>query len=109
MLKLIPREKALEALGIFSDSRLRNYEIEQDLNEMDPLNEYVVQGWCPFNGIHCTFFEYSDRTWLLPALEAHKKEVEAGRMNPHVVERIKDRLQRLGVQPVAGALINRGV
>lgn len=71
MLKLISREDALKKLSRDADSRMRNYEIENCLNENDPGNEWVIQGWCPFNGIHCAFFEYSDKTWLLPALESH--------------------------------------
>lgn len=97
MLKLIPREVALNLIGRNQYDRLRNYEIEHQLDE-DSEDEHVVQGWCPFNGIHCKFFDYSDKTWLLPALESHQKEVDEGRMRPNVVESIKARLMELCVE-----------
>ena len=95
MLKLISREDALKELGRKPDSRMRNYEIEHYLDERTPDNEWVIQEWCPFNGIHCKFFEYSDKTWLLPALEAHRREVKDGRMHKAVLADIKGRLKAL--------------
>lgn len=93
--ELIPRAVALKRLNRAPNARLRNYEIEHALHEETPEVEYVVGEWCPFNGIHCSFWEHADETWLEPALEAHRAEVAAGRMRPHVIDIIQKRLEEV--------------
>jgi hypothetical protein len=53
----------------YSIDRLRNYEIENDLNRLFS-NDYVISEWCPFDGFFCDWSNYC----LISELEALKSD-----------------------------------
>jgi hypothetical protein len=75
--------EACEAVGVgYHDPRphwprIRNYEIERMLREQsftkgdDDL--WIVVEWCPFNGIHCAYFDVASTRDLRSALSEHRK------------------------------------
>ena len=51
--------------------RMRNYEIEYDLSNIFG-GEYVVNEWCPFNGIFCKWMHHCDLSVLNSIVEENR-------------------------------------
>lgn len=71
-------------------NRIRNYEMESNLGSP---GEFIVAEWCPFNGIHCSYFEHATLKDLNTALVACKEAIEEGWMAPHATDAIVDQIK----------------
>jgi hypothetical protein len=55
--RFIDRAMGLKMLGRDPDERLRNYEIEHELDDQYD-GKWIVSEWCPFNGRFCNLGKF---------------------------------------------------
>jgi len=101
-LVLISRKEAIEQTG--HSDRARNYELEHSLERLHdqsliPGNtqkiEYIISEWCPFNGIHCAYFEHATECDLVTAYTNITAAIEEGYMAKHAADKVKERLDEV--------------
>lgn len=66
---LISRKDAALKIGRETNYEgMRNYEMEHALEEIEG-GEWIINEWCPFNGIHCGFFDVAPIKFLEQTIE----------------------------------------
>jgi hypothetical protein len=78
---LVSRSAALEFLRVPTNRSLRNYELEEGLERSFPVSSeltWVISDWCPYNGVHCTYFNYAPRGVLEETLTSIRERDPVG-------------------------------
>ena len=89
---VVTRKQASGLAGVKYPNGLRNFELEEMLRKIVNIN-WVIRGWCPFDGVLCSYFELATISELERILEVYREGAKLGWVKVETIAALVDRIK----------------